>query len=182
MYQNIPAELKLPQEGLRIMGVDPGMRVTGVVILVIRDRKLTIDHALDIRSHPRHSHHARIDKVCADLKSVMVAIHCDVIGIEDYAYQGSDRSHNNNAFLLSKILGRVEGLADCVDIPRITIGKNEINNWALGIKGKASKAVVKSAVERRLSLSASVLLSNEHKRDAAAVAIAAASIVRMHCR
>jgi Holliday junction resolvasome RuvABC endonuclease subunit len=93
------------------------------------------------------------------------------LAVEGYAYQG-ERSHGPNGFVISRIVGMCEGIAESNKVESLTVLDKNTVNRSLGLTGEVPKARVRLMVESALKIKAG-LLRNEHEVDAAALGFVA---------
>lgn len=151
--------------GQVILGTDPGQRFLGycVVRYVAQRREILAQGSLpDVDAQ----------KLVRWFYPLLKQYRPDVVAIEDYVWQGADRSGNTNAFLLSRLVGDIEGAAlmwsaacndDCTRVLRVS--KSDANRF-VGLQGKTPKSRVKALIE---SFFPGVAFKDEHARDAAVV-------------
>lgn len=135
---------------MRVLGIDPGIRSCGWAI-VQTDRLSRSATSGTIKTKPAvnllacrgakaHDLDYRIKEIVESLASHATGV--ELVAIEGWEYQGA-RSHGPNGVNLSRLIGRIEGLAAEYGIRCVTMPTSEIKR-ALGAGDKAGvKAVLK---------------------------------------
>ena len=147
-----------------ILGIDPGITCTGLAVAEFSARTRRIVECVSVRD-TSVGVWENINALCERYE------HIPCCGIEAYTYYGP-ASANKNAMLLAGFVGEIRAHWVHTSIDElIEIRKVEVNR-AIGIRsGKAPKARVKRALEALFP--GQLGGTNEHERDAAAVAVAA---------
>lgn len=150
-----------------ILGTDPGQRFLGYCVtrFIAQRREVLAQGSLaDVDA----------EKLVRWLFPLLKQHRPDVVCVEDYVWQGADRSGNLNAFLLSRLVGDIEGAAlmwsaacndDCTRVLRVS--KSDANRF-VGLEGKTPKSRVKALIE---AFFPGVAFKDEHARDAAVVSL-----------
>jgi Holliday junction resolvasome RuvABC endonuclease subunit len=153
--------------GQIILGTDPGQRFLGYCVTryVAQRRDVLAQGSLaDVDA----------EKLVRWFFPLLKQYRPDVVAIEDYVWQGADRSGNSNAFLLSRLVGDIEGAAlmwsaasngDCTRVLRVS--KSEANAF-IGLTGKTPKSRVETAMAAYFP---GVTFKDQHARDAALVTL-----------
>lgn len=154
-----------------ILGIDPGLRTTGIALVDISGRVPRLLAAASLRTPTgTPDHEARKTLTagllqCVSRWSQLRLAPITVVGIESYGWQGKERSTNQNAFRLSTLVGQFEG---ALGYEVRTLTKRECNA-AIGRPSTCSKADVKRGLHLVFQ---AVVGKNEHERDAILVAYA----------
>lgn len=158
-----------------LLAFDPGLLCTGWVVLRVTRYVRTFVGAGTIRTEVEQEDDQRIAVIAGNALRLLERFRPTIIGFEAYRWQGQSRSANFEAFRMSRVVGRLEGVAqtwaDRDPTTRrwlLSVDKSAANR-AIGINGKAPKRRVQTFVE---ALFPSARLRNEHERDAVAVAVA----------
>lgn len=169
---------------MNILGIDPGLRVTGWAVVSAAGRRRHVVATGSIRVPTQLTHLQRVAFAVEEAKTIVHTIQAkraiDLAAVEDYRYQGA-RSHSKAAFAIAELVGRLKQLVTDAGIILVDgIDKNAANR-ALGLTGKVSSARVRLAVKRMVPPVPVVNfetarvrpLANEHECDAVLVAVAA---------
>lgn len=158
---------------MNVLGIDPGLVVSGLVLLEERRGRAPKVRFRDSVSNRLKglSMQDRIEMAihgCCDTVDDC-AYHCEleVIGLEDYTWQGAKRSANSNAFTLSKVVSGIQHRL-IAEGHRVQLVNKVAANRSLNLTGKVTKADIKRVVRRFFDCD----FKNEHERDAALVALA----------
>ena len=133
---------------LRILGVDPGLNVTGYGVLDVAGRKLRLREAGIVRSRSRGSLAARLAEIHHGIEDVIASFQPAVMALEDlYAHYARPRvailmGHARGVICLA---GARAGIR-VVPYPATQIKRILTNN------GRAPKSQVQRAIQRELGL------------------------------
>lgn len=173
---------------MNILGIDPGLRVTGWAVVSAAGSRRHVVATGSIRVPTQLTHLQRVAFAVEQAKTIVHTIQAkraiDLAAVEDYRYQGA-RSHSKAAFAIAELVGRLKQLVTDAGIILVDgIDKNAANR-ALGLTGEVSPARIRVAVTRMLPAEKVPLLvngkskpSNAHEYDAALVAVAAGQRLR----
>jgi Holliday junction resolvasome RuvABC endonuclease subunit len=174
----------------KILGVDPGICVTGHATLIDFVARRALESTGILSVDKNWSIDKRIDAQTSAFEALLEQKAPHVVAIESYVYQG-ERSHGQNAFWLSRLIGRFEQAARMAKALLITVDKQEANR-ALGMTGKVSEARVRAAIaavfpprkvsgesDEAYTIAAKNRPRTPHEDDAVLVALAGAQRWRM---
>lgn len=159
---------------MRILGVDPGLRVTGYGVIALSSKKgsrpaIELVEAGVVRTHEREGIAERLRKIYKSLSDVVKELKPDVLAIEKlYAHT----EHPATSILMGHARGVVCLLAGVHEIPLVNIASTHVKKALTG-QGHAGKAQIQRMVQRELGLKD--LPEPPDVADALAVAIACAS-------
>lgn len=132
----------------RILGVDPGLNITGYAMLIAGGRRLQVHEAGIIRGKSRGSLTARVAEIHHGMTDVIQALHPAVMALEQlYSHYQRPRT--------AILMGHARGVI-CLAAAQAGVAVNHYN--ATQIKrmltgnGRAPKAQVQRAVMRELDL------------------------------
>src|SRR5690606_36183189 len=132
---------------MNILGIDPGLNVTGWAVITAESSKRRLVATGSIRSAKYGQRPEQLQCQHRGIREVINAYQPDVAGVELFRYQG-ERSHSRDAFEVSRLVGRLEGLLIELGIEVIDGIDKNVANRACGLVGKVSPARIKAAVER----------------------------------
>ena len=138
---------------MRILGVDPGLRVTGYGVIEISDRfKLGDEIALLEAGVVRTDDHSgiveRLKRVHDDLRDVVSELKPQVLVIEKlFAHY----KHPSTAILMAHVRGVVCLLSDKKSMPIVNIASTHVKKALTG-KGHAGKEQIQRMVQSYLQL------------------------------
>lgn len=155
---------------MRILGIDPGLASTGVVVLEAAE-DVEILHKEVIRTKPQDSIPARLGVIADTLERTIDACRPRILAIETAFVR---RDTPQIGLSLGKVLGVILLAAHRKKLDLIEVTPREVKETLTGY-GNASKEQMGRAVAKNLGLSEP--LKPSHVADAAAVALTAASIV-----
>ena len=149
----------------RILGVDPGLNVTGYGILEVVGDRLKLCEAGIVRGRDRSSLTARIAEIHAGIAEIIAALRPDVMAIEQlYGHYNRPRT----AILMGHARGVICLAAAQAGVPVKHYSATQIKRILTG-NGRAPKLQVQQAIERELSLG--VLPEPADVADALAIAL-----------
>lgn len=148
---------------MRILGIDPGLRHTGLCVVAFIGHKREVVTVSELKA-------CTPTNICAPLRALIHEAGVDFVGIEDFHWMGADVSVGKHSLELCKLIGAIFAICHGAMGTEPAMLRKQTCNAAIGITGKAPKSRVARAVT---ALFPGVKLSNEHKRDAAVVALAA---------
>jgi crossover junction endodeoxyribonuclease RuvC len=132
----------------RILGVDPGLNITGYGVLDVVDGTLKLCEAGVVRGRSRHSLTLRVREIHEGLVDVIGSLKPDVMAVEEL-YSHYDRPKT------SIIMGHARGViclaAAQAEIPVVHYSATQIKKILTG-SGRAPKTQVQEAIRRELSL------------------------------
>lgn len=153
---------------MRILGIDPGIRHTGFCVVLFEGQRRSVLKVGELKA-------CTMANVRRPLRDLIVETGVDFCGVEDFHWMGEDTTIGKHSLDLCKLIGAIymACLGACGREP-ILLRKQDCNA-AIGVTGKTPKRRIASAVG---ALFPGVKMSNEHKRDAAVVAMATRARVR----
>ncbi len=138
---------------MRVLGVDPGLEVTGYGVVSFaggfsRDRAMELIEAGVVRTHSNEGISARLYKVHAALSEVVAELKPDMLAIEKlYAHY----KHPTTAILMGHVRGVVCLLSAANRIPLVNIPSTHVKKSITG-NGHANKIQMQRMVQHLLSL------------------------------
>ena len=134
---------------LRILGIDPGLNITGYGVLDADDGRLRLCEAGVVRGKTRGSLTKRLVEIHAGVAEVIASLHPAVMAIEElYSHYARPRT----AILMGHARGVICLAAAQADIPVVHYSATQIKRILTG-SGRASKSQVQRAIQRELALS-----------------------------
>ena len=138
---------------MRILGVDPGLRITGYGVLDVRASKgaladIAVVEAGVVRTKEGEGIGARLRKIYDGLSGVVKELKPEVLVIEKlYAHY----KHPATAILMGHARGVVCLLAGVYGLPLVSIASTHVKKSVTG-HGHAGKAQIQRMVQHRLGL------------------------------
>ncbi len=138
---------------MRILGVDPGLRVTGYGVIFVTPgasskQTITLIEAGIIRTNAKAGIADRLKKVHDSLSELISELHPDVLVIEKlFAHY----KHPATAILMGHVRGVVCLLSGTNDLPLISIASTHVKKAVTGA-GHASKIQVQRMIQHTLGL------------------------------
>ena len=163
-----------PPRGQRILGIDPGLNITGYGVLESDGARLRLVEAGVVRGRTRDSLTARLHEIHVGLTEVIAALHPDVLALEQlYSHYARPRT----AILMGHARGVICLTGAQAGLPVRHYASTQVKRILTG-NGRAPKAQVQSAVQRELGLT--TLPEPADVADALAIAICHAFLGRQH--
>ena len=135
---------------LRILGIDPGLNITGYGVLDTDGRQLRVVEAGVVRGKTRGSLTARLREIHEGVVEVIAGLKPEVMAIEElYSHYARPRT----AILMGHARGVICLAAALADIPVRHYSATQIKRILTG-NGRAPKSQVQRAIQRELSLPA----------------------------
>jgi len=132
----------------RVLGIDPGLNITGYGVVDFRGREPAIVEAGTIRTDPKGDMPRRIEQIHADLGRLIAEVNPDLIAIEKlYAHY----KHPRTAILMAHARGVVLLAARQANIAVRNLEATRVKKSLTG-NGHASKAQVQRAIRRLCNL------------------------------
>lgn len=161
---------------MRILGIDPGLRVTGYGVLEIDERSkesgLRLLEAGMIKTPPKGGIAARLEKIHRGLMEVAEELKPDCVVIEKlYAHY----KHPATAILMGHARGVVCLVAGIHKIPLVSMASTHVKKSVTGM-GHAGKTQIQRMVQHSLGLKS--LPEPPDVADALAIAISYANSLR----
>lgn len=135
---------------LRILGIDPGLNITGYGVLEVDGGRLRLCEAGMVRGKSKGSLTKRLLEIHEGVCEVIASLHPNVMAIEElYSHYARPRT----AILMGHARGVICLAAAKADIPVNHYSATQIKRILTG-SGHASKAQVQRAIQRELALAA----------------------------
>lgn len=154
---------------MRILGVDPGLNITGYGVLDKDDDQLTVVEAGVVRTNPKASMAERLVQIGSEMQSILAQLKPDAVAVEDlYSHYG----HPKTAIIMGHARGVIFFKAAEAGLPLFTYASTRIKKSLTG-NGRASKRQMQMMITSELTLRA--IPEPPDVADALAVALC-------HCR
>lgn len=137
-----------PQPEQRILGVDPGLNITGYGVLEVRTDGLKLCEAGIVRGTKRDSLTARLAQIHAGISDVVTALSPSVMAIEQLY---SHYKQPQTAILMGHARGVICLVAAQADIPVVDYAATQVKKILTG-NGHAPKSQMQQAVQREFGL------------------------------
>jgi crossover junction endodeoxyribonuclease RuvC len=134
---------------LRILGIDPGLNITGYGVLEFEGGRLRLCEAGVVRGKSRGSLTGRLLEIHEGVAEVIAGLHPGVMALEEL-YSHYDRPRT--AILMGHARGVICLAAAEAGIPVLHYSATQIKRILTG-SGRASKSQVQLAIQRELALS-----------------------------
>jgi crossover junction endodeoxyribonuclease RuvC len=135
---------------LRILGIDPGLNITGYGVLEVDGGRLRLCEAGVVRGKSRGSLIKRLVEIHQGVVEVIASLHPNVMAIEElYSHYARPRT----AILMGHARGVICLAAALADIPVKHYSATQIKRILTG-SGRAPKSQVQRAIQRELALAA----------------------------
>lgn len=118
---------------MRVLGIDPGYSNCGWAVIEAPPKRRLVASGT-IRTKPGAPIEARLREVEVALSGAMSLYQPEVIGVEGWEHQGR-RSHGPQGAHLSRLIGRIEGMAQVLGARVVVMPTSEIKR-CLGCFGK----------------------------------------------
>ncbi|MBM3248486.1 MAG: crossover junction endodeoxyribonuclease RuvC [Candidatus Omnitrophica bacterium] len=150
---------------MKILGIDPGLNITGYAVVENKGTSFKILEAGFIQTTSKEKIEKRLDKIYKSLSDLIKTLRPDALVLEKlYAHY----RHPVTACLLGHVRGVICLLSAVENIPFFEYGSTRIKKSVVG-KGHASKAQMQRMVEHILHLKQPI---QEDVADALAIAMA----------
>ena len=150
---------------MKILGIDPGLNITGYAVVENKGAGIKILEAGFIQTTSKEKIEKRLDKIYKSLHELINSLKPDALVLEKlYAHY----RHPVTACLLGHVRGVICLLSAVENIPFFEYGSTRIKKSVVG-KGHASKAQMQRMVEHILHLKEPI---QEDVADALAIAMA----------
>lgn len=134
----------------RVLGVDPGLNITGYAVLDISGRKPTVCEAGVIRGRDRGSLPGRLEQIYNGVRDVITSYHPAVMALEQlYSHYQRPRT----SILMGHARGVICLAAQQAGIEVVNYSATQIKKVLTG-SGRAPKIQVQRAVQQELRLDA----------------------------
>ncbi len=134
----------------RILGIDPGLNVTGYGVLAIQDGRFSLIEAGVVRSRRTDDFQTRLVAIYDGIVDVIRSLKPTVIGIEELY---SHYARPQTAIIMGHAQGAICLAAAKESVPLKSYAATQIKKVLTG-NGRAPKAQVQLAVARQLNLAA----------------------------
>lgn len=135
---------------LRILGIDPGLNITGYGVLEADGGRLQLCEAGVVRGKSRGSLTKRLLEIHDGVVEVIASLKPDVMALEElYSHYARPRT----AILMGHARGVICLAATKADVPVKHYSATQVKRILSG-SGRASKSQVQRAIQRELALSA----------------------------
>jgi crossover junction endodeoxyribonuclease RuvC len=135
---------------LRILGIDPGLNITGYGVLEVDGKRLQLCEAGVVRGKSKGSLTKRLLEIHDGVCEVIASLHPNVMALEElYSHYARPRT----AILMGHARGVICLAAAKADIPVHHYSATQIKRILSG-SGHASKSQVQRAIQRELALAA----------------------------
>jgi len=156
---------------MRVLGIDPGLRVTGYGLLEVNGVRAQVVEAGVVRSEDKAPLADRIRKIYLAVKDIVRELEPDAIIVEElYSHYG----HPTTAILMGHARGVMLLAAAEAGVPVVTYGATRIKKALTG-NGRASKEQVQRMIQSTLRLKA--LPQPADVADALAIALCHCNVV-----
>jgi len=133
---------------VKILGIDPGLQITGFGIIEVTDgnkpKLLTFGH---VRTSASHALSKRVFKVYSEISALLNEFNPDVMAMESVFYAQNVKT----AITMGHVRGAVMVAAEATGIPVFEYAPREIKMSVVG-NGAASKSQVQFMVKHLLNL------------------------------
>lgn len=160
----------------RVLGIDPGLNITGYGLIDFSGTAPRIGEAGVIRSTARQSLPVRVREICAGVREVLAQWKPEALALEQL-YTHYDRP--TTAILMGHARGVICLAAAECDTPVFNYNATQIKRVLTG-SGRAGKEQVQQAVKRELKLQS--LPKPPDVADALAVALCHYYLSKIHAR
>lgn len=131
-----------------ILGIDPGLHVTGYGILAVSKGTINVLEGGVVRTDPRHALAQRLKELAAHIRDLLCQYAPDVLAIEDLYVH---KRYVKTAVIMAHARGVIIAEAGWADVEVIPYPATTVKQVVTGY-GRASKTQVQEAVQRRLHL------------------------------
>ncbi len=138
------------ETAVRILGVDPGLNITGYAVIEKRPGKLVLVEAGMIRGRSRGDLAARLHEVHEGISDVIASLKPEVLAIEElYSHYERPRT----AILMGHARGVICLAATQASIPMRSYASTQVKRMLTG-NGRAPKSQMQQAICREFGLAA----------------------------
>ncbi len=134
---------------MRILGIDPGLNITGYGMLDVDGRQPKLVEAGVVRGKSRGSLHEKIQEIYAGVADVIESLRPDVMALEKL-YSHYDRP--TTAILMGHARGVICLAATQADVEICDYAATQVKKTLTG-NGRAPKSQMQQAIQRELGLS-----------------------------
>lgn len=133
---------------MRILGVDPGLNITGYGVLDNDDDKLTVVEAGVVRTNAKASMAERLAQIGSEIETILAQLKPEAVAVEDlYSHYG----HPKTAIIMGHARGVILLRAAEAGLPLFTYASTRIKKSLTG-NGRASKRQVQMMIASTLGL------------------------------
>ena len=138
----------MSQPALRILGVDPGLNITGYGVLEVTRSGVRLCEAGVVRGRSKGSMAARLDEIHAGILDVIQSLKPSSMAVEQlYAHY----KHPRTAILMGHARGVIVLAAAHAKIDMVSYSATQIKKVLTG-NGRAPKNQIQQAIQRELAL------------------------------
>lgn len=153
----------------RVLGIDPGLNITGYGLIESDGLKVTLIEAGIVRSRAKASLQARINEIYSGVREVLDALHPDIMALEQLF---SHYERPRTAILMGHARGVICLAAAQHALPMVHLEPTRVKKTMTG-NGRAPKNQIQAAVKLQLGLEE--VPQPPDVADAIAIAICGAS-------
>ena len=132
----------------RILGIDPGLNITGYGVIAVRESAISVVEAGVVRSKRTDDLGQRLASIHAGIADVIQSLSPDCVGLEEL-YSHYERPQT--AIIMGHARGVICLAANQGDLPLHSYASTQVKKVLTG-NGRAPKGQVQLAVTRHLSL------------------------------
>ncbi|MDB2318320.1 crossover junction endodeoxyribonuclease RuvC [bacterium] len=133
---------------IRVLGIDPGLNITGYGVISICDREISVVEAGVVRSKRTDSFPTRLNSIHQGITDVIEQLKPDCVGLEDL-YSHYERPQT--AIIMGHARGVISLAVGQNELPLHGYAATQIKKVLTG-NGRAPKVQVQHAVARQLNL------------------------------
>jgi crossover junction endodeoxyribonuclease RuvC len=137
-----------PPSATRILGIDPGLNITGYGVVSIEDNEISVVEAGVIRSVRSQDLTMRLKSIHDGLLDVIDSLKPDCMGLEELY---SHYQRPQTAIIMGHARGVICLAAGMRDVPLVPYAATQVKKVLTG-NGRAPKVQVQQAVARHLNL------------------------------
>lgn len=139
----------MSQDGkIRILGIDPGLNITGYGVVDVVRGQLAVVEAGVVRSNRKHSLGKRLESIHSGVVDVIESLNPDCVGLEEL-YSHYERP--KTAIIMGHARGVITLAASQADLDVVSYSATQIKKVLTG-NGRAPKSQMQLAVTRHLNL------------------------------
>lgn len=127
---------------MRVIGIDPGLHLTGYALLTIGPRGPALEEAGVLRLNPDHSLEQRLDELHGQVRDLLEEFACNFVAVEQlYAHY----KHPRTAILMGHARGVILLAAAQAEVPLTSLPSTLVKKMITG-NGHATKRQMQLAV------------------------------------
>lgn len=134
---------------MRVLGIDPGLNITGYGVLEINGEEISVIEAGVIKNNPSSPMELRLLEIGKELESLIKQLKPDFVAVEQLY---SNYKHPKTAIIMGHARGIIFFKAAEAKIPVISYASTKVKNALTG-NGRASKQQMQLMICSTLSLS-----------------------------